>query len=279
MRIISDYKDYYDSVQTFGADPALVYVRKREQFEFRKRHTILEERKPHLPDDLDRILAFPLDLLSRLPREVVQKIGKWQRKDFEMPVTTKLVGFCGNLYPALEMEGKTFYCTEDLPSNLPTAYLKRFGLSPGLFAEVLAQNYKPSHGWGWRQIPLTHANWHAAAAEVAGKTFDEVFVELGLPIFLLEYITEYVAKHQPHKDDLIRCTLNPHLKEERFQQVKGPAETFQEIAMYLGNQLARQPDPMSNIPDDIMRDEKGFDQWSFRRHKEEDKKLRKKRRT
>lgn len=46
--------------------------------------------------------------------------------------------------------------------------------------------------------------------------------------------------------------------------------------MYLGNQLARQNDPPAEISDEIMRDEKGFDEWSFRRHKEEDPKYLKK---
>lgn len=70
--------------------------------------------------------------------------------------------------------------------------------------------------------------------------------------------------------------MHPFLKADEFQKIKGPAETFQQISTYLGNQLARQPDPSSTISDEILRDEKGFDKWSFRRHKEEDKKNRKK---
>jgi hypothetical protein len=70
----------------------------------------------------------------------------------------------------------------------------------------------------------------------------------------------------------ITCALNPQLRLERFQEVKGPSEAFQEISMYMGNQLAHENEPPATISDEIMRDEKGFDEWSFRRHKEEDKK-------
>jgi hypothetical protein len=38
--------------------------------------------------------------------------------------------------------------------------------------------------------------------------------------------------------------MHPFLKADEFQKIKGPAETFQQFSMYLGNQLARQPEPV-----------------------------------
>jgi hypothetical protein len=111
-------------------------------------------------------------------------------------------------------------------------------------------------------------------AEFSGKRFDEVFIEIDAPTFKVEYVA--ANKRGSSSSNKIRCTLNPCLRADSFQKIKTPVEAFQEISMYLGNQLVHQMDPVSACADEILRDKKGFDKWSFRRHKEESKKLRKK---
>ncbi len=276
MRIISDFKDYYDSVLGFGSDPNLNYARKQELFEFEKRWN--DGRKDRMPRQLDKVLRVPLELVARLPYSIVQRIDRDTTKWLEVPITTKLIGFCGFLYPAIEIDKRTFHSTDQIAAGLPDAYLSQFHLDREVLDEILAQKYPDPRRWYWWSYcpssPLTHNTWKKAAADIVGKRFDDVFIQLGIPVFKVEYVA--ANKRNEHNSiDKFRCTLNPYLKAEQFQKVKGPTEAFQEISMYLGNELARQREPISTISDEIMRDKKGFDKWSFRRHKEEDRKYRK----
>jgi len=274
MRIISDFKDYYDSVQGYGMDPALVYVRKQEQFSVEIRP--YEDRKAWMPPGMEEAIQVPFEILTKLPTPLVEWDGKWRTTRVDIDVTVKLIGFCGRLFPMIEVDGKTFHSTEKMEAGLSVAFLKEHQINRKRLSALLDKEYKSYRSYGRWSLPrhsLTHANWQFAISDLADKRFDSVFVELGVPVFKLEY-TPRVG----HKDpSVFRCTLNPFLKPEQFQRIIGPAEAFQEIALYMGNQLATQPDPTSNITDEILRDEKGFNEWSFRRHKEESKKFKRKR--
>ncbi len=69
MRIISDGKDYYDCVQSFGQDMTLAYVRN--------------------------------------PEEIYLKQGEWKFPSLvgSIPLwgSTCVIGFCGNIYPMIQM--------------------------------------------------------------------------------------------------------------------------------------------------------------------------------
>lgn len=271
MRIISDFHDYYDSAMGFGQDPNLKYVRKQETFEFPARSREVENR---MPRNLDQILRIPLENVRKLPH-FIQDRFKYPPHILEIPITTKIIGFCGVLYASIEIAGTTFYATDQIVSHLSDEFLHSFGIDQkGLETLLLMKVPHRWRDWYWSRDAksLTCESWERASAEFSGKHLDEVFIGLGVPPFKLDYI----ALNKRGTCDTIRCTLNPHLRAEAFQKIKPPAEAFQEISMYLGNQLARQSDPVSVFPDEIMRDEKGFGEWSFRRHKEEDKKYKKK---
>ncbi|MCC6699695.1 MAG: hypothetical protein IT365_28990 [Candidatus Hydrogenedentes bacterium] len=272
MKIVSDFKDYYDSAQAFGTDPSITYVRTCESFEYETSVYRDDDRRERMPRHLDRLLQVPLDILKRLPRRLVEK-HKWHSNTLEIPITTRLTGFCGYLYPAFEVSGQTFYSTDQFVRDLPESCLERLHLRRKTLEELLNQSFGAWRSPYWGSAPLSHDTWAKVTSELDGKRFDEVFVHLGVPSFKVEYAA---GNGRDDLTDKIRCTLNPRLNVDQFQRVKGPAEAFQEISMYVGNQLARQPDPVSAVPDDVLRDEKGFNEWSFRRHKEEDKKLRKK---
>ena len=271
MRIISDFKDYYDSALSFGSDPNLIYMRKEEVLEFEARWT---DGKLHMPRGLDQALRVPLEFVRQLPH-AFRKRERCTYRYLEIPITTKVIGFCGHLYAAIEIDGIRSFVPDQVVSQLSDEFLQPFGTDQKDLERLF--QYKPSASelhWyrSWGKKPLTSDFWEASVADFADKRYDDVFIETGVPVFKLEYI----ARNKPAIVNTVRCTLNPHLKTESFQKVRPPAEAFQEISMYLGNQLARQMDPVSQCPDDIMRDEKGFDEWSFRRHKEEDRKYLKK---
>ena len=284
MRIISEFKDYYDSAQCFGIDPELRYIRKQETYEYHPDNSFHAERKSRLPGNLDEILKEAIKVVSDLPRVFIRQLSKYQQHHLDIPVTAKLIGFCGQLHPAIEVGGTTYNSMEAMADGISDGFLKQFGLDRAAVRALLSQEFRVSPYWRrfrmtWA-VPISYSLWQARTESVTGKRFDDIFVRLGLPIFRLEFIARNKSDRNSSFRDVnpnrIRCTLNPELKQDNFQKIKVPAEAFQEISMYLGNQLARQPDPIANVSDDILRDEKGFDKWSFRRHKEEDRKFKKK---
>ena len=92
-----------------------------------------------------------------------------------------------------------------------------------------------------------------------GKSLsDELFIKYNAPILLV---------YESHWGGTI--TLNPRLNEFNFITKYDPIAAFQEIAMYIGNNLAKQVDPTTNFSDDLKINSHGFDKWSFRKHKED----------
>lgn len=148
-------------------------------------------------------------------------------------ITAKQIGFCGFIYEALEINRVTFYRPEDVvidPKAPEFTYTRRGDRDSFM-----------------RCLALTR--WNPPRRD------DRPFIQLGVPIFreIRDYYNHW------------RFTLHPILKNDMFQKVKHPFDAYQEISAYLSCQLAVQVDPPQRIPDDIMRDKKGFDKWSFRK--------------
>ena len=60
------------------------------------------------------------------------------------------------------------------------------------------------------------------------------------------------------------------LKDIDFARAMDPFTLFQEISMFVGGVLPRNPNPMVEIVDQVVKAEKhGFDKWSFRKHKDD----------
>ncbi|HRK33548.1 MAG TPA: hypothetical protein PLJ47_03045 [Candidatus Hydrogenedentes bacterium] len=277
MRIISDFKDYYDSALGFGIDPNVRYMRKREVLERTGGCETWMAEKKALPP-LFGPLQTILDLMGSLPHRLNANINAHYQREYslEIPTMVKVIGFCGLLYPAIEIDGKTFFYVEKVASGLSPDFLKKYRLDAEKLDAILQQ--KRTKSPPWKTEFLTTLSWTKRCEEIAGKRFDNIFIEMGAPIFMIEREHQNIRRdrsHGPTRPDMVRYAINPFLKPHDFQKVFGPAEAFQELAMYVGNQLARQPDPISTVSDEIMRDQKGFDKWSFRRHKEDDTKFKK----
>ena len=87
---------------------------------------------------------------------------------------------------------------------------------------------------------------------------DEWFVKVGSPIFVVP------ASHQHggHRSDLL---TNPRLASLGFEREMDSFTAFQEIAMFLGSQLATEGHAPRTVGDDrIIAASKGFDDQSFR---------------
>jgi hypothetical protein len=86
----------------------------------------------------------------------------------------------------------------------------------------------------------------------------ELFFKYNVPCFFIN-----------QKGDLI---LNPRLQDYAFFKVFDSVQTFQRIEMYISNVLVS--DTKVDVPvgnDEVIRDSKGFDKYSFRKMKENGK--------
>lgn len=229
MRIISKFKDYYDSSMGYGVDPNIVYLRNttdpsKEQIKIFE--PIVKIYKS-IPDEL----KLPSDPITSL---YIKQII--------------LIGFCGKLYPAFQIGDNVFYTTQKF-----VKYIKPIISSKNMekIEEILNKEI-----WGYLyNHKITHKSWENTVNEMTNKTFDEIFIKLEVPIFVIKSFGRDITYE-----------LNPNLRLLNFQTVKPPTEAFQEIFMYVGNQLAKQQDPVPiNVPDKFLSQKKGFDEWSFRK--------------
>ena len=60
------------------------------------------------------------------------------------------------------------------------------------------------------------------------------------------------------------CKINPRFADYKLQSVFDPWTAYQEIDMYLNNQLAVNMEPTLERSQELIRDSKGFDDWSFK---------------
>ena len=251
MRIISEFHDYYDSALSYGSDPDLLYIRKKELFEFK----LEREEKKYLPNNMDECIKPIIKLVTKLPHTLNLR----KRQNCELH--TAIIGICGRLYPMIMFNDSTnknfvFYNTDNIVRELSNPDNFHFKLDCIKKEDIQeALDKKSDSTYSWLSHDLTHDGWNKITSQFIDKTYDSVFIGLKVPVFKLELF---------FNDRNFKLTLNNCLKDDQFQKLKTPVECFQEISMYLGNQLAVQADPNTKISDDVLRDKKGFDKWSFR---------------
>ncbi len=148
-----------------------------------------------------------------------------------------IIGFCGKLYPFILRE-VNLYTYDDI------AKLDRQLRKEDRYLHVF---------WGDRTFSRkTWTEYLLALARVDGT---DIFRELDAPIFS-------AVKHRYKKSQV---TINPRLNLLNFQGVIDPYQAYQEIAMYIGSTLARQVDPIIEIPDELKAQAHGYDKFSFRK--------------
>ncbi len=243
MRIISKFHDYYDSVQAHGVDPKLIY--KREQ----------------------RTLEVPRNLWSH---DRVLELARWVPRDRRWGVNGSIILFCGKAHPVWKCDQSWCMVPERIEQHLeqrrkrtdlrineiPPKDAFKGGLKPSWW-----EQHEPAH------CPLTNSGVAKFSKRCNEALIDAgVHVEFSAPVLL---VTELWS--------LVTVQTNPCLKDFEFYKKVEPFTAFQEIAMYLGNELA-QPDiaPQSVGGDDVIARAKGFDDKSFRTQAPGNKKLNRK---
>ena len=242
MRIISKFRDYYDSVQAHGMDMSRTYRRVSERHEMQG-HLFQWTALRKLIDD-GPLMHNQIDLLCFCGRVYV-----FSRIQYLIPRDTVIE--------------RGPFCNSD---ELREGYL------------ALRREYPTDHWFTRRLEGLDDTNkWYkqSLAQQIDeymqatnGRAISaEPFQLFRAPVLSIK--SEGVFQH-----DHFSITTNPVLNDYKFVRHFDPFSCFQEIATYLGNELS-QPDiaPQSVGSDEIIARTKGFDERSFRTQAPGNKKL------
>ena len=238
MRIISEFHDYYDTVQAFVQDDSIIYNRKTET-------EICH---------LSRI--FPL----------------WQDVSYNrFNVNFSIIGFCGQTYKKAHISQYSWerdeytgsfveinksvdiFSMEEAIEYVSDLKIKKQGTRRDIKSSALGEI---RDFWG-----NGRNRWYKDNSPVESN-FDKYFEKA--PI----WIASRGYSYGKNPDDKI--TYNPMLKDTGFVKIKNPFDAHQELDMWFSNK--GQPlKPIPDISDKDMRDIKGFDNFSFKKPPSEKK--------
>ncbi len=238
MRIVSDFHDYYDVVQTSGQDQTLVYLRTRKDVELTRS-------------------SYPFPLFEGTPGYGSRPPG--------VPIVQFVVGFCGKVYPILQLSCQPLsapnpitefcYSLSDVDTFVESNFKRR---------QVETYRSKPRRWrfagdqWPRNQRREKFKDFFDACA-VKRSAFGHVFVESGCPTFVASSSWGDGKRNREYK-----IVYNGCLKELDFFKLIDTYTAFQELQMFLGG-IAWPNKPIPHVSDKDMVSIKGFDEWSFRK--------------
>lgn len=284
MKIISNFKDYYDSVGAYDQDPEPVYIRHSKDIEYKLASSVDNQDAINLTEHLNG-LFFPKQVMIKEKYEFFpQSLSlpetyplNFSTENYRNPRQTDIgyISFCGKVYP--------FYILNGSDSELYCYNIEQYIAAIKLINPVNKNKILDSIESGEYEIKLPNSKkfkrkdfisrftWQKFISNYNNKIDIEHYRYFNCPVALRRY--KWHGDPPAHKQLII---LNPRLNQYNFQSQVEPYTAYQELSMYLGNDLVdisdMEPRP---ITDKDRAETKGFNEWSFRRHKTEDKKYKK----
>jgi len=238
MRLISNFKDFYDGVQALGHDDALQYRRIAETFSLAKYQGNPE--------------AKQVEALA------VAKMPKCDAKDDKNHLERVIVGVCGKLY--LGVRHKVY---------ISGTYPAKYDIKYYYDSEILKKNFPEltkvkTHRYSWW---TSQNDDPCPQLGLFDDNCDELFVRLGVPVFVIDAVGE-LGKNQWNNDVFNGLLVkNPSLKSFEFYKVLADYQIYQELEMYLGNVLVTR-DEIPVMTDKQKVSSHGFDEkYGFRTRK------------
>ncbi len=253
LKILSDFKDYYDGGRALDTEDTPVYAR------------------------FSRVHDLPPQQLSAAQREMLENAGRdlWQPTmipPFSPVAQIEVIAFCGRLFPYYVLrwtnDKKKWTCrycyTLDQYFRALEEYVaheKTIENSDALsalrdaLAEARGNDRQQRHRWGG--VSLNTATWPAFQSRLVVDVPVRFFVYFKAPVVLFRPGTIRGTER--------RIIINPCLKEANFVSQVSPHQAWQDLSMYLGNTLvdiaSKPPQPIS---DELRAETHGFDRQSFR---------------
>lgn len=188
--------------------------------------------------------CYAEDIKTPFPPDTLSMVRLTRNVRPERDIERVLIGFCGTLYPCIrlvtsEKESVNIYSPEHLEKYFPFRGVPSWG--------------RPSDNWA-----KNHRQAQRKRAAFLGNRpqAEAMFVELNAPVFVVQV-------DRDDKNHEIEIITNAPLKPFEFAKVFDPFTAFQEISMYLGNQLVPRENPQ-DVPDKYRIAQHGYDKQSFR---------------
>lgn len=247
MKIISKFHDYYDTSMSFGIDPKLIYFRKQE------------------------LIDVPPSIKIGYRDEYYLLGGRSFNKSRNTTIYPKfgIIGFCGIIFPYYYIEIRKPHPH----MSARTITIDKYCYSMDEVDEFMISNFTKNQLREYNEKPPKNKiRWYYSKearysienmfnfVQTQPKDLVDIFLNNKIPVYHL-----YTA--QPKGKNIPEILSNPRLTDLDFVTVKDPFTAFQDISMYISGVLGTPMMPMPEMPDDDMRDIKGFDKYSFRKGK------------
>ncbi|MDF1698363.1 MAG: hypothetical protein P1U56_21110 [Saprospiraceae bacterium] len=252
MKIISKYKDYYDSALALGIDKTLVYNRFHQAMK---------------ADLLPNYQKFNTTVWETIPDVYYCVPNGGSRFDANEFIDVQYVhiGFCGKIYPCISFARKiekqtvsraTYYSAETADS-----YIKKL-LVNNPKAEFINEFYVCER-------PTLEEFEIYFSCPAFHLEYNSWFQEINAPSFLINLIPktctnpkELMGTMEKHEQFVV---TNPNLKEFEFFKIKDTYTCFQDISQYLGGVLTSREKIKDNLSDLDKVKQHGFDaKYGFR---------------
>jgi hypothetical protein len=247
-------KDYYDSVQIYGADPSVVYIRKQEQLNLA--NTALD-RKIRGYGYINWTYESGNYKDINIGKYSIHKInrGYWITTGFAVIV-------CGQIYKGIKInygdddygddDCGYYYSTEDMISDLKKRNIDDDTISNMCWNHKLFSWEENRKFSGLHRTPKMILEKYFSIPNP--KDFYNIMIEMNIPILLVT------------GDSRSELTYikNPLLKTYQFYKVCNAYEIYQNLSMFIGGVLSKPETVSQNITDIDMAVKKGFDKHSFR---------------
>ena len=262
MKISSNFHDYYDGLRSTDQDDDPLYVRLKKDFPLNNP----EPRKRNI--ELETNVRESIILGGYRPHLGVQ--NTWDRT-FRRYLTlnppwleVSVIGFCGRVYPVMSVgigRNRKHAYNPVRARKLVAEYKGDFSniLEDKELVKVQRNNVLNAMDTGFRNYHnyFQFAEWGPLLNGNNNVIGDAPFRHFRAPVLLYHF-----------DGDVATVTTNPLLREYDFVQVMPPPQAYQELSMYIGNNLAgldrKEPRPIS---DKLRAETKGFDKWSFKNQK------------
>lgn len=244
MRIIDNRKDYYDGVAPDSKDP--IWVRES---------SVIKLDESPLQHGRKTIIS---NFMRRAPRPTRKMKLKRGIYGLEKEYTFYVIGFCGKFY--------VLYTWLNTPPNMeffisartPKEFVDKYNyVDRSDEYEMVLENDKKMGGWSiFGSCSFNDSQHYRFVDEYLNDNIaEDICLELDTPVFLL---------YKRNRDRDIYVEKNPILKDIGFQSIVDPWQTYQEIDRYIGNVLVNREIDDFVMTDELKRDSKGMDKWSFK---------------
>lgn len=234
MRIISKLKDYYDGSVLYSPDP--VWVRNETLLDVRENDPFKVK-----TGDIDKVM------------EAFRRIPAPSMRHYKNQMTFAMVCVCGTMYVVYSQTNYLGRPQDVIAAPTPSKFVKKWNDSKTDKNEHISlDDERTSLRW-YNQLfnDKEHNNWVFQYSE--SERYHNLHRTVKSPIFMVSVVDGHPV-----------LTINPHLVSVGFQVVIDPWTMVQSLERYVGNDLVDTPLDGFTMTDELKRDSKGMDEWSFK---------------